>query len=296
MTKCRLRKAENIDVGVKRIATALVRNNIADLSDAGLYRGVAIHEARKRCKRLRGLLRLVRSSIKVDFRSLDRQVRNASSRLSLIRDCGVMAETVRQLRKSNDESISDEELSLVQSILSKRLAPAEVHQDEQKQIALFLGDMRALLVRIPSWSFRAGLPKAARSDFAKTYRQSMELMTASSRVPSDANLHRWRKRVKYHEHQLQFLSKRWKGHATKRIARLVRLAELLGDDHDLAMIQTHLRKYGKVDSDVQQAGIDRFRKVLANRRRKLQSKALKLGKELYSKRPAAIGKKLSGLN
>jgi CHAD domain-containing protein len=295
MTKYRLRKAENIDVGVKRIATALVRSNISDLSSARLDLAVAIHAARKRCKVIRGLLRLVRSSIKVDFRTLDKQVGDASARLSFLRDCDVMTETVRRLRKRSDESISNEELSLVESILSERLAPSEVHQNEQKQIALFLEDMRALLIRIPTWSFRAGLKKAVRSDFAKIYRQGLELMTASSRMPSDANLHRWRKKAKYHEHQLQFLSNRWKGRASKRIAKLLRLAELLGDDHDLAVIQTQLREHEKAYSDVQKAGIDRFLEVLANRRSQLQSKAFEMGKELYSRCPAAIAKKLSRL-
>jgi CHAD domain-containing protein len=293
MIKHRLYHNEELDAGVKRVAAALVQGIISDLISADLDRDVAIHVARKGCKMLRGFLRLVRSAMKDDFRLFDAKVRDASARLSGLRDHDVMAETVHRLRKSDCASISDAELARIRSILvGQSAAVVEIHQNAQEKITAFLADMQAILLQIQGWSFRAELGQTGRTGFAKTYRQGLKAMKATKRLPSDENLHHWRKCVKYHEHQLRLLTNNWKGKAVNRVARLVRLAEALGDDHDLALIQQKLRAHGELHPDSQRAGLKQFLQAIMNRRSQLQSKAFKLGKRLFRKRPADLVKKL----
>jgi CHAD domain-containing protein len=295
MIKHRLYHNEELDAGVKRVAAALVQGIISDLTSADFDRNVAIHDARKVCKMLRGFLRLVRSAMKDDFCLIDAKFRDASARLSGLRDHDVMAETVHRLRKSDCESISDAELARIRSILVGQSAAAvEIHQNASEQITAFLADMHSILLQIQGWSFRAELGKTGRIGFAKTYRRGLKAMMAAKRLPSDENLHYWRKWVKYHEHHLRLLTKKWKGKAVKRIARLLRLAEALGDDHDLALIQRKLRAHDEVHPSSPRAGLKQFLLAITKRRAKLQSEALKLGKRLYRNRPADLVKKLPG--
>ena len=57
----RLGAEESLAAGLRRSASEQLDLALAGLADARLDRYEAIHEARKCCKRLRGLLRLARS-------------------------------------------------------------------------------------------------------------------------------------------------------------------------------------------------------------------------------------------
>jgi CHAD domain-containing protein len=292
MLKHQLQKNETLDEGVKKVATGLVQHLLFDLTCANVDRNMAIHNARKDCKMLRGLLRLVRPAMKEDFSTIDESIRNAALRLSRLRDSVVMAETLQRLRKPDRESVTEEEQAAIQSILAQPSAAGGIGQNVQSQIDAFLTAMKAILEQIPDWSFRKGLSEAARISFAKTYRRGFKRMKATRCLPSDANLHSWRKSVKYHEHQLRLLSSNWKGNAAKRIARLARLAQVLGDDHDLALIQEKLRASGEVDGGRRCSGVSQLLRVIANRRARLQARAFILGKRLYRQHPTELVKKL----
>ena len=53
----------SLSAGVRRIARGQVEEAIAELDDPALEAGDAIHQVRKRCKKLRGLVRLVRPGL-----------------------------------------------------------------------------------------------------------------------------------------------------------------------------------------------------------------------------------------
>ncbi|MEZ4569166.1 MAG: hypothetical protein R2849_02320 [Thermomicrobiales bacterium] len=59
----RLEPDEALDVGVRRIATEQVEKALAELDDSDLDRHATVHQVRKRCKKIRGLLRLVRPGL-----------------------------------------------------------------------------------------------------------------------------------------------------------------------------------------------------------------------------------------
>src|SRR3569623_648211 len=89
---------EPVDAALRAIALDQLDETLADLSapsDAG--RSI-VHEARRRCKKLRGMLRLVRPAFP-DFEVENGAIREAAKGLSHLRDAEVLHQTLAALEK-----------------------------------------------------------------------------------------------------------------------------------------------------------------------------------------------------
>lgn len=295
MTKYRLRNDETLQEGLKRIAVSLSHRLLSDLAVADSDRNVAIHDARKGCKLLRGLLRLIRPAMIADFHTKDDRVRLASARLSTLRDTSVMVKTVQRLLKSRDVPLSRKQKMAIRRIFDKQEGmKCEQPNDGGGQVSYFLSDMQEIVREMFQWSFSSDISLAAKGGFEATYRRCMKLMKVSRNKPTDENLHRWRKHVKYHEHHMRLLGSYWKGNVSKRSSRLARLAELLGDDHDLALIQEKVNARRTSQSTGHRDELSRFGKLISRRRIRLQTRAFKLGMKLFRKRPRTVVNKMKG--
>jgi hypothetical protein len=84
----------SVEAGVRRIADEQLGKAVAALGGEALHEGV--HDARKRVKKLRGLLRLVRPGFK-GYAEENRTLRDAARTLSGLRDHAAMIETLDRL-------------------------------------------------------------------------------------------------------------------------------------------------------------------------------------------------------
>src|SRR5680860_719066 len=72
---------------VRRLAAEELERAVAALEDPErLGLAASVHDARKRCKKVRGLLRLVRPGLGKEYRRADRRVRDAAGAISPLRD------------------------------------------------------------------------------------------------------------------------------------------------------------------------------------------------------------------
>ena len=105
------------------------------------------------------------------------------------------------------------------------------------------------------------------------------------RVKGDATveiLHEWRKQAKYLRYHLELLTPTWPEVVGKLAAEAKKLGDLLGDDHDLAVLRamvvpSHARGHAEQDGFLGEL-IDR-------QRERLQAKAIASGELLYRERP-----------
>ena len=108
-------------------------------------------------------------------------------------------------------------------------------------------------------------------------------------VTSDAALfHEWRKRVKSHWYHVRLLESLHSG-ARARARTLDRLETLLGDAHDLAMLQQtllseHARQFGDARSR------DLVLGTISRAETSLRRRALGLGHRTFAKRPGEFAK------
>ena len=103
---------------------------------------------------------------------------------------------------------------------------------------------------------------------------------------SDVNFHEWRKRVKDLWYSIRLLTPAWPRVMAAFAAELNRLSDLLGDDHDLAMLREHLG-----NPAISAANSDDFsilRDMVDKRRRELQCAAIELGELVYCEPPQSF--------
>jgi CHAD domain-containing protein len=219
----------------------------------------AVHDARKRLKKTRSLLRLARPAMRPDaFRARNRELRDQGRALSGTRDADVMVETVDALAAHNTRRVRRAHLMAVRG---RFVAGTAGELPEHRVPALARG-----VNRWPLGDISAGTLEEA---LTTTYRRGRK---AAAKPATDENLHEWRKRVKDLWYQARLLS-------IKPLARdAKKLSKLLGDDHDLVVLSGELP-----EDDPLQALID-------DRRAGLQKRARKLGERLYEDPPKTFRK------
>jgi CHAD domain-containing protein len=128
--------------------------------------------------------------------------------------------------------------------------------------------------------------RLTRADPAKAvkraYRTSRRAMKVAARQRSRDSLHEWRKQVKYFANQLTSLSAVMRKGLGRTCKKSHRLADCLGDDHDLALLHDKIIQHRKLGGAAD-AEVDALLHQLAQRRAKLQCKAYRCGERLFAK-------------
>ena len=108
-------------------------------------------------------------------------------------------------------------------------------------------------------------------------------MRAAAAEPSDEHLHEWRKRAKDLWHALQILRQAAPKRMQARAKRAHRLSDVLGDDHDLAVLRVQVARTAfPADEEATRTAL---LSVIDRRRSSLQREAFKLGARVYTSRP-----------
>jgi CHAD domain-containing protein len=284
--KYRLRVDEHLPDGIRRIARGQLLNAHEKLSGASQRQfGEAVHETRKRLKRLRASVRLARDGIGEEtYERENAAFRMAGRRLSAGRDAHVLLETIDSL----SERFADELPARVTAVLRARLEDERKHaeaaaQHDEAGTAAVIDELERGLTRTPAWTFDNDDFDALSPGLRRIYRRGRKRMRAARKDPSAENLHEWRKRVKDLWHATQIV----RAAQPKRLKRVSRrahkLADLLGDGHDLSMLRDYVETHPQCfeNETSKQALIA----VIDRRSKRLRDKALKRGRRLYKRPP-----------
>jgi CHAD domain-containing protein len=282
----RLQRDEYVPDGMRRIARGQLDNAQDDLDGASRRAiGDAVHEARKRLKRLRAALRLTRDAIGAEtYERENTTFRMAGRRLSSARDAEVMLETLDALR----ERFADELPQRVTAAIRSRLEDERKHavarrRDDDREVRAVLGDIDDARARTPAWTFDHDGFDALAPGLRRIYRRGRKRMRAACKDPSPENLHEWRKRVKDLWHATQIV----RPADPKRLKRVSRrahdLADLLGDNHDLHVLREYVERHPQCfEDEASKAGL---LAVIDRRAGHLRDRALQRGPRLYKRPP-----------
>lgn len=249
-----------------------------------------VHEARKQMKRMRAGLRLLREVLgETAYQRLNRSVRDAARPLTPLRDAKILRDALdkvlQQAGKSAQKGAASELRKIFQQehrlsrgkLSSKNLSTISTRLHELKQHLQSLADSR--------------LDKA-NVGFAlkRAYKKARRAFALAEQKPSNEHLHEWRKQVKYHFHQLEFIQPIKPKRIGATIKQAHQLADCLGDDHDLALLHEKIALHAtqaQMPSDTAA-----LIKELKRLRAKLQRKSYRLGKQLYADKPKQVAKKI----
>ena len=229
----------------------------------------AIHDARKRIKKTRALLRLARPGLKPNaYRRRNRELRDAGRQMSDVRDADVLVETVDELA---ERFVGRHPKRFFAAIRDDLASSGEADPAEHAA--------RLAVLARDEWPLR-GLDADALADaITRSYTRGREAFKRSTGQPSTENLHDWRKRVKDLWYQQRLLEATWPGVVKAQAKEAKRLSKLLGSDHDLAVLAE------AVDDPELQVLID-------ERRDELLVEARALGRRVYAERPKAFARRV----
>jgi CHAD domain-containing protein len=280
--------------GVRRVLRKEIKKALDSLRpSSGKAMDADVHDARKRFKKVRAVLKLIRPAIRPGaYQAGNDAFRDAGRPLTEVRDAQALVETLDDLAKRRPAEVSQLPLRQARDALKARQERVRKAVLEEQgatgEVMAAVEDARRRLKRLSldekGWSaFGRGLKQ--------TYRRGLEAFAAATENPTTENLHEWRKRVKDFWHQLQLFHqarpevlKGWADQAH-------RLADLLGDDHNLAvlrrLIEQQPREFGERAAELL-TPMDR-------RRSELQAEAHTVDDEVYCHTPAVLARRLKKL-
>lgn len=287
----RLKKSESVKDGIRRIAREQIDKAVAELADADLDRHAAVHQFRKRAKKIRGVVRLVRPALGDAYQEENCWYRDAARELSRVRDAEALLESLHALRNRFHDRLDDSSFHEVQECLEQRRRQiADDWLGLNETIGELSTQLQSARRRVAGWKFEKNSFAAVRGGLKQTYRRGRRAFGKVLDDPSDAGLHDWRKRTKYHWYHMRVLAGVWKPVMRARVDQLKILADLLGDDHDLAVFRTTVlddpSRFGSANT------IERLLGLMQVRRRELQKNAEKLGKRVYAERPKKLARRI----
>ncbi|MEJ2431861.1 MAG: CHAD domain-containing protein [Pseudolabrys sp.] len=199
-----------------------------------------VHQLRKRCKKLRGLIRLVRP-VFADYATENAALRDIARTLSFVRDTDVLIGTYDAVVEAYDDQIEHATFAPIRRKLTlRRKALGERRRDIDRRLAQFGDTMNETRRRARHWRIADNGFAALSAGLAKTYKRAGKAMAACQAEPTPAAFHEWRKRIKYHAYHARLLAPVWPGPMKAHRQAVERLGDLLGEHHDLAAFQQTL--------------------------------------------------------
>jgi CHAD domain-containing protein len=277
---------EAVRTAVRRCAREQLEDAVRQLTEEIENDPVeAVHEARKAVKKDRALLRLVRGALPDEQRRRENAaLREAARGLSGVRDADVMIQTIDQLSDSFAGQVPKRTFCAVRD----QLAGGHHGTIDSATSSAAARDLSAALARIDDWQLGHGGWRAVGPGLSQTYRRGRKALASVREEPSLQNLHEWRKRVKdlwYHLRLLQAVC----GPAVRgQVKEADKLADLLGDDHDLGVLSERI---GATSGELA-VDIDALFGLIEHRRHELQDQAIAIGDRLYSEPAKAFGRRM----
>ncbi len=239
----------------------------------------AVHDVRRKLKKLRAVARLVRTGMgRARYRQLSRCLRESGQPLSELRDSKVLLSTWHGLCRQS--RVGSELRETLLAVFEARLHEARSHVLETPRVvSLVTNRLRRARKLIDQWTS----PRAHRQTLADGLNRAYSRGESAARRAfvecTDANLHELRKRVKDLHHVCEFIVNAGHGNIRPLIQRTRLLGDLLGEDRDLAMLQKAMA--GRHLSQLSGAR-SRIRRLTVGRRKRLQSEGLQLSRRIYS--------------
>ena len=285
-SKVSLRRHETLRGGLLRIFKVLT-DAAPSHSDKSQNDEETTHRIRTTIKRLRSLLRLIRPAVDAAF--FDREngrLRTAARLLSSARDSEVARDTVKTLPMSGQSG--RQAVDAVLSGLETRIERAKAHEPDLAEVKRRLEQTRRSVRRLKVHRKEREIIEPA---IKAVYRQGRKRMKTAIQTGQDGDYHRWRIRAKNLYYELQFLEPIWPKRLHRMTARLSKLQDRIGLDHDLAVLRAELKKtpdaFGGEDK------VERIVSCLDRQTHKLRRAAAPLGRKIWRKKPSRFARKLT---
>jgi CHAD domain-containing protein len=271
--------------GFRRIAREQIVIVSGELGAYDELPASAIHASRKALKRLRALVAAVTPAIgSKAARKYDGALRDIARRLSARRDADVSLDTVAALEARYGEKAKEV------------LTPLRHHLDEIREAAHSGLDHAAVYsicrrlqhlsqsIESVAWSGTGFAPVIA--GVSQSYESGRIAFKKAFKSPTDDRVHDLRKAVQAHWRHMGLLSRAWPELFAAHATAAHELSQILGDDHDLALLKTAAASLGKDEKDA-------VIKLCARRQKELRAIAKPRARQLYAETERVFARRMS---
>lgn len=269
---------------LRRIARGQVKAAIRSIDAPGCDTAAAIHDVRKRCKKIRALLRLVRPAFD-GYRVENKALRDIATPLGPLRDAEVLVATFDQVVDAVGPDDAASFAAVRHTLQRHRRTVADAH-DPDALLRTARDALEQLVARIGTWELAEDGFDAFAGGLKSSYRRGRKAMREACRDGGSKAFHAWRKRCKDHTFHLRLLQPIWPGPMQAQRACAAELGDALGLHHDLAVLAAHIRGTSGQD----RSAIDTLIAHIRDRQHELEASAGSLGARLYAESPSALVK------
>jgi CHAD domain-containing protein len=234
----RFKLDEDIADGVRRILGEQSDRAAMALASAGSDAASGVHEARKALKRMRALLRLVRPGLADDdWLRENAALRDIARQLAGKRDAQVARDMIVQLSAGAPRPLEKALARLAASFDSDLAGPGDAVPCARDGVRApeMLAKVRTRLVRL---SLTGDPLSIIEEGLAASHRRGRRTLARARDAGTPETLHELRKAVQLHWRQMTLLAAAWPALMKARAAEARRLSALLGEDHDLALLES----------------------------------------------------------
>lgn len=287
----RFRRTEAVPTGVQRIVRERIDDAIAQLQRTGDEHAEGVHQARKRFKEIRAVLRLVRYEMGDRFAVENRWYRDTARALAEAREAQAAIETWDKLHDRFPEQFERQAMAPIRGRLERRLERI-ANEGGDDSSADVLAGLTAARERVERWPLHNNGFAALRAGAKRTYAQGRREHSTARAGDTDEAFHEWRKRVKDLWYQTTLLRRVWDDVMSARKRQLKTLSDALGDDHDLVVFSQLVRDEPRLFGAKRQQA--RLIELIDTRQQALRSEAHELGALLYAEKPGAYVRRIEG--
>lgn len=280
----RFRKIEAVSDGVRRVVCERIDNAAEQLQATGDEREEGIHQARKRFKEIRAVLRLVRYELGDRYTVENRWYRDSARSLAQARDAQAVIETWDKLHDCFPDEFERKQMAAVRKRLEKRLRRVSASEGVDASDAV-LDALTSARDRVQRWPLADEGFAALRPGARRSYAQGQRNYDRALARETDEAFHEWRKRVKDLWYHTTLLRRIWDDVMSVRKRQLKTLSDTLGDDHDLVVLRELMRREPELFGAERQQS--RLAGLIDTRQQTLRASARDLGALIYAEEPDA---------
>lgn len=293
----RLDPSKTFGEEVRALASDLLADAIAILSDNSGDRHEAIHEARKKFKRLRGLYRLIAPLTPTFSKAENARLRDVARSLSGARDAAALVENISYLSQHSRSTAETEALEAAHTALTNRRD--RIYSEEGDLSAVIdaaIAECEIGLAEVQQLSLpgsRRSIAKGIAKAWVKNAKKAALAREECRKGEKAEAFHDLRKCSQTYRMYLALLRKIWPSAMLAKEKNATQLAEWLGHQNDLSVLGACADRepeiFGNGDT------LARLLDAIINQQQTLERNSLELSDLVFRDNPVAESKLIKSL-
>lgn len=287
----RLKSGETVSNDVRRIVLRQLDLAASELVSVGDPESdEAVHDARRRVKKIRAIIRLIRPVLDKPHRS-DPNLRRVSKMLAPVADGKGVIDTLNELLHRYRKELPRKTAAAIRSDLIAREKQIDRKAAEDGVLQEAKRTLRHERTRVKRWKLSADGFRAIAPGLKDSVRRARDGMVTAWLHPSAANHHTWRRSVKDHWFHVRLLQERCDNRLQPYQHHLEALDGILGEYHNLVLLHEVLVS----DSTLSRREVARCLRIVERYQRALRRNAQVLGMRIYDEKPRRFVRRVKRL-